>query len=289
MFFLGTDADAPVYSLLAAAYPYTGSVGEVGVGGGEGTTINLPLPGDSGEPAAALGWAASVFRSASRLEEGREGGVLRSQAVRSCPCLPRHPTLAGHEAALAAFDELVAPAARRFRPDIIIASAGYDAHWRDPLAGARPHPAPLRSLLHAAEVPADRSLPRRQGLLSVVPLPLAVPAGLQFRSSTYHALGARLKALADELCSGRLVFLLEGGGWAGRGAHEHMLLCLQGHTTACMRPHTGGREAPTACPLACCRLRLEGSRRKRGQHVPRCGPGLMQGTPLAGWLAGHPW
>lgn len=37
------------------------------------------------------------------------------------------------------------------------------------------------------------------------------PAGLQFRSATYNALGARLKALADELCGGRLVFLLEGG------------------------------------------------------------------------------
>jgi hypothetical protein len=30
----------------------------------------------------------------------------------------------------------VAPAARRFQPDIILISAGYDAHWRDPLAGA---------------------------------------------------------------------------------------------------------------------------------------------------------
>jgi hypothetical protein len=30
----------------------------------------------------------------------------------------------------------VAPAAARFQPDIILVSAGYDAHWRDPLAGA---------------------------------------------------------------------------------------------------------------------------------------------------------
>jgi acetoin utilization deacetylase AcuC-like enzyme len=36
-------------------------------------------------------------------------------------------------------------------------------------------------------------------------------AGLQLRSSTFHALAARCKALADELCGGRLVFLLEGG------------------------------------------------------------------------------
>ncbi len=33
------------------------------------------------------------------------------------------------------FDEIVAPAARRFQPQLIVVSAGYDAHWRDPLAG----------------------------------------------------------------------------------------------------------------------------------------------------------
>lgn len=36
-------------------------------------------------------------------------------------------------------------------------------------------------------------------------------AGLQFRTATYNALGARLKQLADQLCSGRIVFMLEGG------------------------------------------------------------------------------
>ena len=48
-------------------------------------------------------------------------------------------------------------------------SAGYDAHWRDPLAG------------------------------------------LTFRSGTYHRLCTKLKELANELCEGRIVFLLEGG------------------------------------------------------------------------------
>ncbi len=32
------------------------------------------------------------------------------------------------------FDQIVAPAALRFRPDLIVVSAGFDAHWRDPLA-----------------------------------------------------------------------------------------------------------------------------------------------------------
>ncbi len=33
-----------------------------------------------------------------------------------------------------AFDELLIPFAHRFKPDLILVSAGYDAHWRDPLA-----------------------------------------------------------------------------------------------------------------------------------------------------------
>lgn len=36
-------------------------------------------------------------------------------------------------------------------------------------------------------------------------------AGLQLRSSSYHALASRLRALAERLCGGRLVLLLEGG------------------------------------------------------------------------------
>jgi acetoin utilization deacetylase AcuC-like enzyme len=33
------------------------------------------------------------------------------------------------------FERVVAPIARRFAPDLILVSAGYDAHWDDPLAG----------------------------------------------------------------------------------------------------------------------------------------------------------
>jgi acetoin utilization deacetylase AcuC-like enzyme len=32
------------------------------------------------------------------------------------------------------FESIVIPAARRFKPQLILASVGYDAHWRDPLA-----------------------------------------------------------------------------------------------------------------------------------------------------------
>eukprot|EP00240_Pyramimonas_obovata_P011846 CAMPEP_0118934698 /NCGR_PEP_ID=MMETSP1169-20130426/13969_1 /TAXON_ID=36882 /ORGANISM="Pyramimonas obovata, Strain CCMP722" /LENGTH=136 /DNA_ID=CAMNT_0006877627 /DNA_START=11 /DNA_END=421 /DNA_ORIENTATION=- len=66
-------------------------------------------------------------------------------------------------------DEIIAPKLQHFKPDVILVSAGYDAHWRDPLAG------------------------------------------LQFQSRTYHFLSSALKQLADQLCGGKIVFLLEGG------------------------------------------------------------------------------
>jgi acetoin utilization deacetylase AcuC-like enzyme len=36
-----------------------------------------------------------------------------------------------------AFDEVVVPVVRQFRPDLLVVSAGFDAHERDPLAGMR--------------------------------------------------------------------------------------------------------------------------------------------------------
>lgn len=67
------------------------------------------------------------------------------------------------------FEHVIAPALRRFRPQLILVSAGYDAHWSDPLG-------PM--------------------LLSV---------------SGYARLNRTLLDLADELCAGRLVMVLEGG------------------------------------------------------------------------------
>ncbi|KAJ4950076.1 hypothetical protein NE237_026908 [Protea cynaroides] len=69
------------------SYPGTGRIDEVGCGSGEGTTLNLPLPGGSGDTA------------------------MRS-----------------------VFEEVIVPCAQRFKPDIILVSAGYDAHVLDPLA-----------------------------------------------------------------------------------------------------------------------------------------------------------
>eukprot|EP00890_Picochlorum_soloecismus_P000539 jgi/Picsp_1/1486/NSC_04964-R1_histone deacetylase len=48
----------------------------------------------------------------------------------NCPL----PGDSGHRAAMASMEEIVAPALKNFQPDMIIVSAGYDAHFRDPLA-----------------------------------------------------------------------------------------------------------------------------------------------------------
>lgn len=66
-------------------YPGSGSPGE-----GNETTVNVPLPGGSGD-----------------------------------------------EDYLRAFDEVVAPAVRAFEPELVLVSAGFDAHVDDPLAGMR--------------------------------------------------------------------------------------------------------------------------------------------------------
>lgn len=79
------------------------------------------------------------------------------------------PPGVGDQGYAEAFDRVLLPIARRFAPELILVSAGFDAHWNDPLAGMQ----------------------------------LTIPG--------YADLVARLMALADETCGGRLVFTLEGG------------------------------------------------------------------------------
>ena len=47
------------------------------------------------------------------------------------------PPGVGDEGYLQAFRKVLAPAALHFKPDLILVSAGYDAHWMDPLADER--------------------------------------------------------------------------------------------------------------------------------------------------------
>jgi acetoin utilization deacetylase AcuC-like enzyme len=84
------EARADVLYMSAHQYPFypgTGAAEEVGIGAGQGFTVNCPLPGGQGDA---------------------DYGVV--------------------------FHDLFLPAARAFAPDIVIVSAGFDAHARDPLA-----------------------------------------------------------------------------------------------------------------------------------------------------------
>jgi len=44
------------------------------------------------------------------------------------------PAGTGDDGLHRAFEEILVPVARRFKPDLILTSAGFDGHWRDPLA-----------------------------------------------------------------------------------------------------------------------------------------------------------
>ncbi len=81
------------------------------------------------------------------------------------------PLPGGHgDATYAAiFEQIVWPAALRYQPELILVSAGYDAHWDDPLAGVH---------------------------LSL---------------SGYAHLTRELVRMADQLCGGKIAFIVEGG------------------------------------------------------------------------------
>jgi acetoin utilization deacetylase AcuC-like enzyme len=68
-----------------------------------------------------------------------------------------------------ALDSIVAPVLREFRPELILISAGFDAHRRDPLASMR------------------------------------------ISSEGFGQMAARVRAVAEEVCDGRLLLVLEGG------------------------------------------------------------------------------
>jgi acetoin utilization deacetylase AcuC-like enzyme len=87
----------------------------------------------------------------------------------------------------AVFEQIVEPVVRRYRPQLLLVSCGFDAHFADPLA-----------------------------MMS-----LSVDG--------YGELMSRLRALAEELCDGRTVVVLEGGydltavAWGVRRAIEVLL------------------------------------------------------------------
>lgn len=108
-------------------------------------------------------------------EEGRGAG---KGFTINCPIPPG----SGMDSYRTAWDELLLPAARRFRPDLLIVSAGFDAHKDDPLAD------------------------------------------IELVDDDFAELTRRAMDLADELCGGRLVSVMEGGYNV-----DALCRCVQGH------------------------------------------------------------
>ncbi|MEL6615606.1 MAG: histone deacetylase [Bacteroidota bacterium] len=97
-----------VSSQQADIYPGTGALGETGVGPGVGATVNLPVPGGTGD-----GPMLDLYR------------------------------------------RVLPPLAARFRPDLVLVSAGFDAHRLDPLGGLALSVAGLADLVRLTMEVAD--------------------------------------------------------------------------------------------------------------------------------------
>lgn len=69
-------------------YPGSGNADEIGIRGGEGFTVNVPM---------IAGWGDEEYQTV--------------------------------------FEDVLAPIALRFQPELILVSAGYDAHWADKISG----------------------------------------------------------------------------------------------------------------------------------------------------------
>jgi len=79
------------------------------------------------------------------------------------------PPRSGDRAFINIYDQILIPLANRFQPEIILVSAGFDAHWSDPLAN------------------------------------------LLLTKGGYYKIAQSLTSLAQSLCEGRILFVLEGG------------------------------------------------------------------------------
>jgi acetoin utilization deacetylase AcuC-like enzyme len=85
----------------------------------------------------------------------------------------------GDEEYLNALDRVVAPAIERFGPDVLIVSAGFDAHADDPLAGMRVTAAGFRELARRTASLAPRLAAVLEGGYNLDTLPGLVGAALE--------------------------------------------------------------------------------------------------------------
>jgi acetoin utilization deacetylase AcuC-like enzyme len=79
---------------------------------------------------------------------------------------------------LDAFDSIVEPAVRRFEPELVLVSAGFDAHVDDPLGGMRVTDDGFRELARRCRSLSDRVAAVLEGGYSLETLPRLVDAAL---------------------------------------------------------------------------------------------------------------
>jgi len=84
----------------------------------------------------------------------------------------------GDDAYLRAFGELVEPAVARFEPELVLVSAGFDAHEGDPLAEMRVSEACFRELASRCAAMAPRVAAVLEGGYEIETLPRLVRAAL---------------------------------------------------------------------------------------------------------------
>jgi acetoin utilization deacetylase AcuC-like enzyme len=80
---------------------------------------------------------------------------------------------------VAAFDEIVEPAVQRFEPDLLLVSAGFDAHVDDPLANMLVTAGGFRELSRRAASLAPRIAVTLEGGYNLATLPSLVEAALE--------------------------------------------------------------------------------------------------------------
>ena len=107
------------------------------------------------------------------------------------------PPGTGDEGIAEAYSQVVTPLLQRFAPQLLIISAGFDAHWVDPLAQT------------------------------------------QLSLAGYDALARNMIALADELCGGKVIFVMEGGYDLKALSHGWLNIAnaLLGNESALSDPH----------------------------------------------------
>ena len=89
------------------------------------------------------------------------------------------PAGSGDDDYLRAFDERVAPAVRAFEPELLLVSAGFDAHVDDPLAGMRVTAGGFRELARRSTKLAPRVAAVLEGGYDPRTLPSLVGAALE--------------------------------------------------------------------------------------------------------------